>query len=142
MKNIHKFAMSALLGIAVASPAIAQGRRGGPPAGVGGGVAFLAAAYARIVQFDVDNDGLLDDDEQADLSDAIANGEIQAPGRMGPPAGVNPSPEQIAERIAGKYAVMAPYDATGDGTIGTNEQAAIQADIVSGKLRRPSGRPN
>jgi hypothetical protein len=61
---------------------------------------------------------------------------------MGPPAGVNPSPEQIAERIAAKYAMMAPYDANGDGTIDTDEQAAIQADIVRGKLRRPSGRPN
>lgn len=142
MKNIHKFAMAALLGIAITSTAVAQGGRGGPPAGVGGGVAFLAAAYARIVQFDVDNDGLLDEDEQADLSDAIASGEVQAPGRMGPPAGVNPSPEQIAERIAAKYAVMAPYDANRDGTIDTKEQDAIQADIVSGKLRRPGGRPN
>lgn len=142
MKNIHKFAMAALLGIAIASPAIAQGRRGGPPAGVGGGVAFLTAAYARIVQFDVDNDGLLDENEQADLSEAIASGEVQAPGRMGPPAGVNPSPEQIAERIAAKYAIMAPYDANGDGTIDADEQAAIEADIASGKLRRPGGRPN
>lgn len=142
MKNIHKFAMAALLGIAVASPAVAQGRRGGPPAGAGGGVAFITAAYARIVQFDVDNDGLLDEKEQAELSDAVAIGEVQVPSRMGPPAGVNPSPEQIAERIAAKYAIIAPYDANGDRTIDTTEQAAIQADIVSGKLRRPGGRPN
>lgn len=142
MKNIHKLAVSTLLGIAIASPLFAQGRPGGPPAGAGGGVAFLTAAYARVVQFDSDNDGLLDKNEQADLSDAIASGEVQAPGRMGPPAGVNPSPEQIAERIAAKYAVIAPYDANGDRRIDAGEQAAIQADIVSGKLSRPGGRPN
>jgi hypothetical protein len=142
MRNIHKFAIAALLGVAIASPVFAQGRRGGPPAGAGGGVAFLAAAYARIVQFDSDNDGLLDENEQADLSGAIASGEVQAPGGMGPPAGVNPGPEQIAERIAVKYAVMAPYDANADRTIDATEQAAIQADIMSGKLRRPGGRPN
>jgi hypothetical protein len=142
MKNIHKIAVVALLTIAIASPVFAQGRRGGPPAGAGGRVAFLTAAYARIVQFDSDNDDLLDENEQADLSDAIASGEVQAPGRMGPPAGVNPSPEQIVERIAAKYAVISPYDANGDRTIDANEQAAVQADIMSGILRRPDGRPN
>lgn len=142
MKNIHIFAMAALLGISITSPVFAQGRRGGSPAGAGGGVAFLTAAYTRIVQFDSDNDGLLDENEQAKLSDAIASGEVQPPARMGPPPGVNPSSEQIAERIAAKYAEIAPYDANGDRTIDASEQAAIQADIVSGKLRRPGGRPN
>jgi len=61
---------------------------------------------------------------------------------MGPPPGVNPNPEQIAGRIAAMYAEIAPYDANADSTIDANEQAAIQADIVSGKLRRPGGRPN
>jgi len=141
MKNTNKLAVSALLGIAIASPPFAQGRPGGPPAGAGGGVAFLTAAYARIVQFDSDNDGLLDENEQAELSDAIASGEVQAPARMGPPAGVNPNPEQIVERIAAKYAAIAPYDANGDRTIDASEQAAVQADIISGLLRRPGGPP-
>lgn len=142
MKNIHKFAVATLLGIAIASPVFAQGRRGGPPAGAGGGVAFLTAAYARIVQFDSDNDGLLDKNEQAKLSNAIASGEVQPPVHMGPPSGVNPSSGQIAERIAAKYAEIAAYDANGDRTIDAKEQSAVQADIMSGKLRRPSGRPN
>ena len=142
MKNINKIVMAAVLGIAVTSSVLAQGRPGGPPAGAGGGVAFLSAAYARIVPFDSDNDGSLDENEQADLSDAIANGEVLAPFGMGPPPGVNPNPEQIAGRIAAMYAEIAPYDANADSTIDANEQAAIQADIVSGKLRRPGGRPN
>ena len=142
MKNIHQFAVATLLGIAIASPVFAQGRRGGPPAGTGGGVAFLTEAYARIVQFDSNNDGLLDKNERAKLSDAIASGEVQAPARMGPPQGVNPSPDQIAERIAAKYEVIAAYDTNADRTIDAKEQAAVQADIMSGKLRRPGGRPN
>jgi hypothetical protein len=52
MKNINKIVMASVLGIAVTSSVIAQGRPGGPPAGAGGGVAFLSTAYARIVPFD------------------------------------------------------------------------------------------
>jgi hypothetical protein len=142
MKNIHKIAIVAILVGGIASPLFAQGRRGGPPAGAGGGVAHLTAAYANIVAFDSDNDGLLDENEQADLVDAMVRGEVKPPFRTGPPKGVNPAPEQIVARIAEMYAVIAPYDVNADRAIDAQEQAAVLADIKSGKLRRPGGRPN
>ena len=141
-KNIIKLSAGLLLAIAATPSASAQGTRGGPPAGAGGGVAHLTAAYAQIVQFDADNNGLLDEGEKGKLLLAMASGEVKGPSRGGPPQGVNPSPEQIVTRIADMYATIAPYDANANRRIDPSEEAAIQSDIMKGKLRRPGARAN
>lgn len=156
MKNIATLAVAAVLGFAVCSSALAQGRpdgargqrpgNGQPPAGApqrptdaAPAVGHLIKAFATVAPFDANEDGQLDATEMEDLAYAIADGTVQAPNHRTPPAGVTPSAEMILNRIAGMYALVAPYDANHDGLLDETEQAALKAAIEKGELRRPGG---
>jgi hypothetical protein len=102
-------------------------------------VGHLTEAFAKVAPFDVNKDGQLDAAEKEGLAKAIADGTVQAPAHRTPPAGVTPSAEQILNRIARMYALVAPYDANHDGALSEPEQAALKAAIEKGELPRPGG---
>ena len=156
MKNISTLAAAAVLGLAICSSAIAQGRPGGargqrpanvqPPAGVpqhptdaAQAVGHLTEAFATVAPFDANQDGQLEATEKESLAKAIVEGTVQAPAHRTPPAGVTPSTEMILNRIAGMYALVAPYDANRDGALNETERAALKAAIEKGELPRPCG---
>jgi len=153
MKHITSLAVVAALGLSICSSALAQGRPGGargqrpanaqPPAGAptdaAAAVGHLTEAFAKVAPFDVNKDGQLDATEKEALARAIADGTVQAPAHRTPPAGVAPSAEQILNRIAGMYALVAPYDANHDGVLSETEQAALKSAIEKGELSRPGG---
>ena len=145
MKNIATLAVAAVLGLAICSSAIAQGRpdgaRGQRPTDAAPAAGHLTEAFATVAPFDANKDGQLDATEMESLAKAIADGTVQAPTHRTPPAGVTPSAEMILNRIAGMYALVAPYDANHDGSLDETEQAALKAAIEKGELPRPGGPP-
>ena len=115
-------------------------------------VVHLTAEYSKVSSFDFNQDGNLDATEQGKLAAAITAGTVSfAPpaGGRGPrgdapegaPKGGTPPAEHIAERVAGLYAAVAPYDANADGTLSTEEQAALKTAVESGKLPMPERGP-
>ena len=117
-------------------------------------VAHLTAEYSKVSSFDLNQDGNLDSTEQGKLAAAITAGTVSfAPpaGGRGPgprdgsaegaPKGGAPSAERRAERVAGMYAAVAPYDANADGTLSADEQAALKTAVESGKLPMPGRGP-
>lgn len=156
MKNITTLAVAAVLGLALCSSAIAQGRPGGargqrppnaqPPAGApqhptdaAPAVGHLTEAFAKVAPFDANKDGQLDATEKESLAKAMVEGTVQAPAHRTPPAGVKPTAEMILNRIAGMYALVAPYDANHDGALNDSEKSVLKAAIESGELPRPGG---
>lgn len=143
MKNITTLAVAAVLGFAICSSAIAQGRpdgaQGQRPTDAALAAKHLTEAFATVAPFDENNDGELDATEMDALAYAIADGTVQAPNHRTPPAGVTPSAEMILNRIARMYALVAPYDANRDGKLDEKEQAALKAAIEKGELPRPGG---
>lgn len=115
-------------------------------------VAHLTSEYSKVSSFDINQDGNLDATEQGTLAAAITAGTVSfAPpgvGRgasgnapQGAPKGGAPSAENRAERIAGMYAAVAPYDANADGALGADEQVALKTAVESGKLPMPGRGP-
>lgn len=112
-------------------------------------VAHLTAEYSKVSSFDLNQDGNLDATEQGKLAAAITAGTVSfAPPAGGrgprgnapegaPKGGGTPPAERIAERAAGLYAAVAPYDANADGSLGAEEQAALKTAVESGKLPMP-----
>lgn len=153
MKNITSIAVVAAMGLALCTSASAQGHPGGdkgqrppnaqPPDGAptdtASAVDHLTEAFAKVAPFDANNDGQLDANEKKALADAIADGKVQAPAHRTPPAGIAPSAEQIAERIAGMYSRVDPYDANHDGVLSETDQAALKSAIENGELPWPGG---
>lgn len=156
MKKIATLAAVAALGLTLCSSANAQGRPGGargqrpsnaqPPAGApqhpadaAPAVGHLTEAFAKVAPFDANKDGQLEATEKEALAKAIANGTVQAPNHRTPPAGVEPSAEQILNRIASMYALVAPYDADHNGALSDTEQTALKSAIEKGELPRPGG---
>lgn len=79
-------------------------------------------------------------------SDADSESDAARPGGR-PPAG-RPDPDSSAERLAGLYASVRPFDANSDGKLDDKETDAVAKAIVEGKLRPgapkgrgPGGRP-
>lgn len=153
MKKITSVAVVTVMGLALCSSVSAQGRPGGnkgqrphnaqPPAGAptdaASAVDHLTEAFAKVAPFDTNNDGQLDATEKKALADAIADGKVQGPAHRTPPAGIAPSAEQIADRIAGMYSLVDPYDANHDGVLSETDQAALKAAIENGELPRFGG---
>ncbi len=111
-------------------------------------VAHLTAEYSKVSSFDLNKDGNLNATEQDKLAAAITAGTVTfAPpgGGRTPPAdapqgarkGGTPPAEHVAERAAGLYAAVAPYDTNADGALSTEEQAALKTAVESGKLPMP-----
>ena len=142
MKTITLLSIS--LGLVAGSIASAQG---GPPAGGPGrphdpaaAIEHLTGAYATVAAYDTNKDGTIDETEAKALIAAVADGTIQPPGKGGAPEGRTPPADRIAERIAGMYSTVAPYDTDKDGTLNETEQAALKAAIEKGDIAPPGGR--
>lgn len=153
MKNLTSVAVVAAMGLALCTAASAQGRPGGAggqrpphaqapdgaPTDAASAVDHLTEAFAKVAPFDANNDGQIDATEKRALADAIADGKVQGPAHRTPPKGIAPSPEQIADRIAGMYSLVDPYDANHDGVLSEADQAALKAAIENGELPRFGG---
>jgi hypothetical protein len=155
---IKTLTVGATLGLALLTTAFAQGRHGGPPGGPPGGhpggppdgpppsgadvVKHLTEMYAIIAPFDVNVDDQLDATETTALATAITKGTVKGLPHPMSPKGDKPKPEMIAKHLAEMYATIAPYDTDQDGVLDATEQAALKADIDSGKLPCPDGPPH
>ena len=117
-------------------------------------VAHLTEEYSKVSSFDLNQDGNLDSTEQGKLAAAITAGTVsfappaggRGPGPRGEasegaPKGGTPPAEHIAERAAGLYAAVAPYDTNADGSLSIEEQAALKTAVESGKLPMPERGP-
>lgn len=132
-------------------PAGGKGKGGKPDAALV--VAHLTEEYSKISSFDLNQDGQLDAAEKTSLTAAITAGTVTfAPpgGGRTPPADAsedapkkrgNPPADRIAERAAGLYSTVAPYDTNADGTLGAEEQTALKTAVESGKLPLPERGP-
>ena len=85
-------------------------------------------------RFDLDHDAKLSVAERVALTYEVESGRFQPPGAPpgggpgGPPPGGKP-PQEILDK----------YDTNKNGQIDGAEEAAIRADIASGKLKPPGG---
>ncbi len=145
MKTLPSLALAAALSLAFALSGYAQGRPAGAPAShptdASAAVAHLAKVYATLAPFDRNADGALAGDELTAVAAALVAGKIQPGTPRTPPPGVKPDPDVVLTRIARMYAVVAGFDANGDGQLDATEQTALAAVIADGSLR-PPGAPH
>lgn len=102
----------------------------------------LAAVYAVEAPYDLNVNGALETAEQDQLAAAITDGSASLPpppnAPANPPADApKPPVERILPHLAALYAAVAPYDVNVDGTIASDELAALQAAITDGSLKLP-----
>jgi hypothetical protein len=150
-------AFAVLAGASFAADSAASAR---PAGGKGRGqkpdsaavVAHLSAEYSKVSSFDLNQDGNLDSDEQGKLAAAITAGTVSfappgggrarpADASQGAPKGGTPPADHIAERVADLYSAVAPYDLNADGSLSTEEQAALKTAVEGGKLPMPERGP-
>lgn len=146
MKSLITFAAVAVL----CTTALAQGRPGrpggGPPNGAGQGrpsgpppfATMMAQRYAILALADANKDQKLDAAEQAELAEAIADGSLGETGAFPKfPQGADVDEAAFAAKLAEHYAQIAPFDVDKNGTLSTEELAAIRNAVADGTLTRP-----
>jgi len=134
MKRTTKFALLAALGLAAAGmTTYAQTEPTEPaPAGPPPGPARIGQVLTGILnQYDVNQDGQLDQTEMATLQKDIAEGKIHAP--RPPFAGRGPGgpPGHLPKELMDKY------DVNQDGVLDETEHAALRKDIDAGVVTPP-----
>ena len=111
---------------------------GGPPAFA----RFLPEIYGVLEAADVNGDNQLDTDEQTVLLSAMQDGTLTKPEWLPTaPEGVTIPHEAIAQRMAGLYGVIAPFDTNNDGELALDELGALRAAAMSGEIEMPFGGP-
>jgi hypothetical protein len=93
--------------------------------------AEIAAYHEKVLAiYDVDKNGLMDEDERAVHRDHIRAGTFPAP----------PFAGHLRRHRGPPAELVAQYDANKDGALDETEHAALRADIEAGKVQRPRWR--
>src|SRR5436305_45442 len=127
MKAQNKLVILLTMGMAMAAGANAQSQDDAPPppghaAGQGHRPPPLGPAVLDLLdKYDKNHDGMLDQNEMAELKQDIQAGKIQPQAR----------PPRLPKEIMDKY------DVNHDGVLDESEREALHQDVQSGKVQLP-----
>ena len=99
----------------------------------------FAKAYPKIVIYDVNKDGKLDEKEKAALARAFVEGKFELPDHA--PQQLKADSAKLAAHIGEVFAQISRYDANHDGVLDATEQVALKSAIEKGELDLGHGKP-